>query len=63
MVVFPAGMYATASMRIGATAGVPAVRDIGTAAAWVATAVWAAVFAWMISAWMISSARPRYRPR
>jgi tellurite resistance protein TehA-like permease len=47
MIVFPAGMYATASMRTGATAGVPAIRDTGTAAAWIAAAIWAAVFTWM----------------
>jgi tellurite resistance protein TehA-like permease len=60
MIVFPAGMYATASMRIGAEAGVPAIRAVGTAAVWVAAAVWAVVFAAMI-AWAIArwrSARP-----
>jgi tellurite resistance protein TehA-like permease len=50
MVVFPAGMYATASMRIGTVAGVPPIHDIGTAAVWVAAAVWAAVFIWMTAA-------------
>ena len=48
MIVFPAGMYATASMRIGTAAGLPLIRETGTAAAWVAAAAWAAVFAWMI---------------
>jgi tellurite resistance protein TehA-like permease len=48
MIVFPVGMYATASMRIGAAASLPPVRDVGTAAAWIAAAVWAAVFTWMI---------------
>jgi tellurite resistance protein TehA-like permease len=47
MIVFPAGMYATASMRIGATAGIPVVRDTGTAATWIAAALWVAVFSWM----------------
>lgn len=47
MIVFPAGMYATASMRTGAVAGVPAIRDTGTAAAWLAAAIWAAVSIWM----------------
>jgi tellurite resistance protein TehA-like permease len=47
MVVFPVGMYATASMRIGTAAGVPLIHDIGTAATWVAAPVWAAVFTWM----------------
>jgi tellurite resistance protein TehA-like permease len=50
MIVFPAGMYATASMRIGAAARLPPVHDVGTAAAWIAAAVWAAVFTWMIVA-------------
>jgi tellurite resistance protein TehA-like permease len=60
MIVFPAGMYATASMRIGAEAGVPLIREVGTAAVWVAAAAWAAVFAAMI-AWPVAwwrSARP-----
>jgi tellurite resistance protein TehA-like permease len=56
MIVFPAGMYATASMRIGAEAGLPLIREIGTAAVWVAAAAWAAVFAWMI-AWPIARRR------
>jgi tellurite resistance protein TehA-like permease len=60
MIVFPAGMYATASMRIGTQAGLPPIRAVGTAAAWVAAAVWAAVFtgmiAWPIGRWR--SARP-----
>jgi tellurite resistance protein TehA-like permease len=58
MIVFPAGMYATASMRIGAAAGLRAVRDVGTAAAWIAAAVWAAVFTWMI----VSTAARLRRP-
>jgi tellurite resistance protein TehA-like permease len=53
MIVFPAGMYATASMQIGAEAGVRQIHEIGTAAVWVATPVWAVVFAWMI-AWPIA---------
>ncbi len=28
MIVFPAGMYATASMRIGAEAGLPLIREV-----------------------------------
>ncbi len=60
MIVFPAGMYATASMRIGAEAGVPPIRAVGTAAVWVAAAAWAAVFAWMI-AWMIARPVARWR--
>jgi len=56
MIVFPAGMYATASMRIGAEAGLPPIRELGTAVAWVAAAVWAVVFAamvtWPIARWL-----------
>jgi tellurite resistance protein TehA-like permease len=48
MIVFPAGMYATASMRIGTAAGLPLIRQTGTAAAWAAAAAWALVFAAMI---------------
>jgi tellurite resistance protein TehA-like permease len=48
MMVFPAGMYATASMRIGTVAALPPVHEIGTAAVWVALAVWAAVFIGMV---------------
>jgi tellurite resistance protein TehA-like permease len=59
MIVFPAGMYATASMRIGIEAGLPPIRELGTAAAWVAAAVWAAVFAamlaWPITRWRSAS--------
>jgi hypothetical protein len=40
-------MYATASIRIGTVAGMPLIRETGTAAAWIAAAVWAAVFTWM----------------
>ncbi len=49
MIVFPAGMYATASMRIGTEAGLPLIREFGTAAAWVSAVVWAAVFAAMVT--------------
>jgi tellurite resistance protein TehA-like permease len=48
MIVFPAGMYATASMRIGAEAELPLIRGIGTVAVWVAVAAWAVVFAGML---------------
>ncbi len=43
----PAGMYATASMRVGTVAGAPLIHETGIAAAWIAAAVWAAVFTWM----------------
>ena len=59
MIVFPLGMYATASMRIGAVAGLAPIRDIGTAATWPAVAAWAAVFAGMVTAPL----RPRRAPR
>ena len=49
MIVFPAGMYATARMRIGSVAGVPGIHDTGTVAAWIAVAVWAAVFTGMLA--------------
>jgi tellurite resistance protein TehA-like permease len=47
MIVFPAGMYATASMRIGTETGVPPIHGTGTVAAWIAVAIWTAVFTWM----------------
>ena len=50
MIVFPAGMYATASMRTGAVAGLPLIREAGTVEAWVAASIWAVVSAWMIAA-------------
>jgi len=49
-------MYATASMRIGSEAGLPPIREVGTAAAWVAVAVWAAVFAAMVT-WPVARCR------
>ncbi len=59
MIVFPVGMYATASMRIGAEAGLAPIREVGTAGVWVAGAVWAAVFAamviWPIARWRSAS--------
>ncbi len=61
MIVFPVGMYATASMRIGTEAGLPLIREVGTAAAWVAAAVWAAVFAAMVT-WPIARCRSASRP-
>ncbi len=50
LVIFPLGMYATASMQLGRAAGVPWMHGIGTALAWVAVTVWAAVFATMAAA-------------
>jgi len=60
MIVFPAGMYATASMRIGAEAGLPPIRELSTAVAWVAAAVWAVVFAAMVT-WPIARWRSARR--
>lgn len=54
MIVFPLGMYATASMQLGAVSGLPFIRHIRTAAAWPAAAAWALTFMAMI----VSLARP-----
>jgi tellurite resistance protein TehA-like permease len=62
MIVFPAGMYATASMRLGAAAGLPPVRDIGLVAVWPAAAAWALVFAGMILAPFSPPRAPRRSP-
>ena len=43
MVVFPAGMYAAASLRLGQQAGIRFVHSIGWLAAWPALAAWALV--------------------
>ena len=43
MVVFPAGMYAAASLRLGQQAGIGFVHSIGWLAAWPALAGWALV--------------------
>jgi tellurite resistance protein TehA-like permease len=40
MIIFPAGMYATASMRIGAVTGLAVVAWIGRVAVWPAVAAW-----------------------
>lgn len=48
MIVFPTGMYATASVQLGAAAGLPLVRDTGTGAAWLAAGAWTLTFAAMI---------------
>ncbi|MBV9095217.1 MAG: hypothetical protein JO132_15290 [Streptosporangiaceae bacterium] len=50
MISFPCGMYALASMRLGDAAGRPLIHDIGAALAWPAAAVWALVFAGMVTA-------------
>jgi tellurite resistance protein TehA-like permease len=43
MVVFPAGMYAAASLRLGQQAGIGFVHSIGWLAAWPALAAWVLV--------------------
>lgn len=48
MVVFPAGMYATASLQLGSAARLPPIHAAGVAAAWVAASVWALLFTAMI---------------
>jgi tellurite resistance protein TehA-like permease len=45
LVVFPLGMYATASLLLGQAAGLPWLHGVGTVAAWVAVAAWTAVAA------------------
>jgi tellurite resistance protein TehA-like permease len=45
MVVFPLGMYATASMQLGTAAGLPLVRHTGEVFTWPAAAAWALVLA------------------
>ena len=62
IIVFPAGMYATASMRLGAAAGLPPVRDIGLVAVWPAAAAWALVFAGMAIAPFSPPPAPRRYP-
>jgi tellurite resistance protein TehA-like permease len=39
MIVFPCGMYATASMQLGTAARLPFVHAVETAAAWAAALV------------------------
>lgn len=58
MVVFPAGMYAVASMQAGTAAGWPVLRMIGRAAVWPAMAAWTLVFVAMAA-----SARSLWRSR
>jgi tellurite resistance protein TehA-like permease len=41
MIVFPAGMYATASMQLGTAARLPLIHAVGQSAAWPAAATWA----------------------
>jgi tellurite resistance protein TehA-like permease len=48
--IFPAGMYATASMRLGQVTAVPAITAIGRGAAWVAAVAWLVTFAALLAA-------------
>jgi tellurite resistance protein TehA-like permease len=50
MVIFPLGMYATASMQLGSAASLPAIRQIGAGFTWAAAAAWVVVFASMTAA-------------
>jgi tellurite resistance protein TehA-like permease len=50
VVVFPLGMYATASLQIGRAAGVPLIHAAGVVAVWPAAAAWAITFALMAAA-------------
>jgi tellurite resistance protein TehA-like permease len=43
MVVFPAGMYAAASLRLGQQAGLGLIHGTGQAAVWPALAAWVLV--------------------
>jgi tellurite resistance protein TehA-like permease len=50
MVVFPLGMYATASQQLGASAGLHAMGLVGGALTWPAAAAWLAVLVAMAAA-------------
>jgi tellurite resistance protein TehA-like permease len=56
MIVFPAGMYATASLQLGSAARLPLIHAVGTAAAWVAACIWTLTFAAMI-VWLAARLR------
>lgn len=57
-IVFPLGMYAVASMELGAAADMPIVERIGRAWTWVAVAAWLAVFAGMCASALGRRSRP-----
>jgi tellurite resistance protein TehA-like permease len=48
-IVFPVGMYCAASHALGVALGVPWLATVGRYGAWVALAVWAAVFGAMLA--------------
>ncbi|MGC1212267.1 MAG: tellurite resistance/C4-dicarboxylate transporter family protein [Micromonospora sp.] len=56
-IVFPLGMYATASMELGKAASLPIIEDIGRTWTWVALPAWAAVFIAMCTSLVTSAAR------
>jgi tellurite resistance protein TehA-like permease len=49
MVVFPLGMYSTASQQLGVTAGQPLIRLVGEGFTWPAAAAWLAVVAALVA--------------
>lgn len=57
MIVFPAGMYATASMQVGTVSRLPLIHQIGTAAVWPAAVAWALAFAAMVVSPIAGEAR------
>jgi tellurite resistance protein TehA-like permease len=61
MVVFPLGMYATASQQLGAADGLQVVRLVGQGFTWPAAAVWLLVLATMVVAPPNRARRPDQR--
>jgi tellurite resistance protein TehA-like permease len=61
MVVFPLGMYATASQQLGAADGLQVVRLVGQGFTWPAAAVWLLVLATMVVAPANRAQRPDQR--
>lgn len=59
VVVFPLGMYAAASLHLGAAARLPFVHQAGSAAVWPAAAAWALALAVMTLAALHSGATAR----
>jgi tellurite resistance protein TehA-like permease len=58
MVVFPAGMYATASLQLATAARFPLAHAVGTVATWVAAAAWTLTLTAMIVAGLRAVRRP-----
>jgi tellurite resistance protein TehA-like permease len=57
MIVFPAGMYATASLQLGSTARLPFLHAVGTVATWAAASAWTLTFTAMIVSLAARTAR------